>query len=334
MERLKTIITNKPQATQVEPLSKTFKFKTKFAMVGTIGSGKTTVSTLLVLTSQTLSSQLPNFACRTLPGSTNIIDYVSKMRTGHFPPKTDAAGSDRHEDGLLCRWGSKFGNPKQINIPICDLAGEKLQNMIKTINFRRKNPTSQESYNMSSSLINYVRDCEGYILIAPASRAMAFDDGIQIEKETEDEERSGISSDPDANLYNFLQDIVSYKESSKGKPIKAIAVVITKWDKLMPYAQEMGIDLDDETGEGAQTFMETLFPQTTSLLKFEKQRNPNLELMFFPSYVRIQKDTVSNKPLKWSDGGDKIQMEVNQRVPQYWAQSYLNLVNFLGKFAS
>jgi hypothetical protein len=323
----------KSQPTQVEPLSKTFKFKTKFAMVGTIGSGKTTVSTLLVLTSQTLSHLLPNFACRTLPGSTNIIDYVSKMRTGHFPPKTDAASAERHEDGLLCRWGARFGTSKQINIPICDLAGEKLQSMIQSIQHRRRDPTSQEAYNISSNLINYVRDCEGYVLIAPASRALAFQDGLQLEKETEDEEVSGISVDPDANLYNFAQDIMSYKENSKGKPIKAIAVVVTKWDKLMPYAQEMGIDLDDTTGQGIQSFMETFFPQTTSLLKFEKQRNPNMQLKFFPSFVKVAKDA-QGKPQKWPDGQDKIEMEVNLRIPKYWAQSYVELINYLGTFAS
>lgn len=322
----------KQQPTQVEPLSKTFKFKTKFAMVGTIGSGKTTVSTLLVLTSQTLSHMLPNFACRTLPGSTNIIEYVSKMRTGHFPPKTDPASPERHEDGLLCRWSSRFGS-KQLNIPICDLSGERLQSMIQTLAHRRRDPTSQEAYNMSSSLINYVRDCEGYILIAPASRAMAFQDGIQIEKETDNEELSGISVDPDANLYNFVQDIVSYKENCKGKPIKAIAVVVTKWDKLMPYAQEMGIDLDDTTGQGIQQFMETFFPQTTSLLKFERQRNPNMELRFFPSYVKIARDS-QDKPQKWPDQHDKIEMEVNLRIPKYWAQSYVDLINYLGTFAS
>jgi hypothetical protein len=324
----------KPQQTQVEPLSKTFKFKTKFAMVGTIGSGKTTVSTLMVLTSQTLSNMLPNFTCRTLPGSTNIIDYVSKMRTGHFPPKTDATSPERHEDGLLCRWAARFAGSKQVNIPICDLAGEKLQSMIQTLAHRRRDPTSQEAYNISSSLINYVRDCEGYILIAPASRAMAFQDGVQLEKETEDEELSGISVDPDANLYNFVQDIIAYKENCKGKPIKAIAVVVTKWDKLMPYAQEMGIDLDDTTGQGIQAFMETFFPQTTSLLKFEKDRpGSSLELRFFPSYVKVAKDS-QGKPQRWPDGHDKIEMEPNLRIPKYWAQSYVDLINYLGTFAS
>jgi len=319
--------------TQVEPLSKTFKFKTKFAMVGTIGSGKTTVATLVDLTSQTLSSMLPGFSCRTLPGSTNIVDYNSKMRQGHFPPKTDPASPERHESGLLCRWEGSFRSVKQLNIPICDLSGEKLQTMIQNVEFRRKNPTAQENYNISMNLINYVRDCEGFIPIAPASRAMAFADGIQIEKETEDEELSGISTDPDANLYNFLSNIVSYKESCKGKPIKAIAVVVTKWDLLMPYAQEMGIDLDDPSGQGIQTFMEAFFPQTTSLLKFEGSRNPNIQLKYFPSYVKIARDS-QGKPLKWPDDSNKIEMETNQRIPKYWSQSYLDLINFLGTFAS
>jgi hypothetical protein len=206
--------------------------------------------------------------------------------------------------------------------------------MIQSIQHRLRDPTSQESYNISSSLINYVRDCEGYIPIASAARAMAFRDGMQLEKETEDEQLSGISVDPDANLYKFMQDIMTYKENSKGKPIKAIAVVVTKWDMLMPYAQEMGIDLDDTTGQGIQTFMETFFPQTTSLLKFEQQRNPNMQLRFFPSYVKIQKNTLTNKSEQWPDGSSKIEMEPNLRIPKYWAQSYVDLINYLGTFAS
>jgi hypothetical protein len=80
--------------------------------------------------------------------------------------------------------------------------------------------------------------------------------------------------------------------------------------------------------------METFFPQTTSLLKFEKQRNPNMELKFFPSYVKIARDKTTDKPLKWSDDHDKIEMETNLRIPKYWAQSYVDLINYLGTFAS
>ena len=335
MEKLLKPIFSKPQPTQVEPLSKSFKYKTRFAMVGTIGAGKTTVSTLLVVTSQTMSQKLPDFTCRTCPGTTNIIDYDSKMRQGHFPPKTNPATTGRHEDGLLLRWGkeTRFSKAKQMNIPICDLSGEKLQTMIQNVETRRRDPTSHEAFNMSSNVVNYVRDCEGYILIAPASRAMAFQDGLQIEKETEDEELSGISTDPDANLYNFIQSIISYKEDTKGKPIKAIAVVVTKWDMLMPFAQEMGIDLDDVTGEGIQQFMETFFPQTMSLLKFEQQRNQNMQLQFFPSYVKTVKDA-QGKTVMWPDNTPKIELETNLRIPKYWADSYLRLINFLGSFAS
>jgi len=331
-QQLKTLF-KKPVPTQTESIDKTYKFKTRFAEIGTIGSGKTVVSTLLVLTSQTMSHIIPDFSCMTLPGSTNIVDYDSKMRDGHFPPKTNPASSLRHESGLLLRWGKRFGKAKQMNIPICDLAGEKLQSMIQSLEFRLHNPTSQEALNINNNLLTYVRNCEGYILIAPASRAMAFHDGLQLEKETEDEEKSGISVDPDANLYKFMQDIMVEKERCKGKPIKAIAVVVTKWDILMPYAQEMGIDLDDPTGQGIQTFMETFFPQTTSLLKFIQNNNTNIQLRFFPSYVKIQKDA-EGKPEKWPDGTFKIEKEPNQRIPKYWSQSYLDLINFLGTFAS
>jgi hypothetical protein len=333
MSIFKPLFKKQPTSDQLESLDKSYKFKTKFAEVGTVGCGKTTVSTLLVTTAQTLSHLLGNFSCMTLPGSTNIIDYVSKMRTGHFPPKTSASSPLRHEAGLLLRWGGRFGNAKQMNIPICDLAGEKLQTMIQSIDHRLRDPTSQEAFNISSNLINYVRDCEGYILVAPASRAMAFRDGLQLEKETENEEFSGISADPDANLTKFMQDIIMYKDRSKGKPIKAIAVVVTKWDVLMPYAQEMGIDLDDTTGMGIQQFMETFFPQTTSQLKFIKENKYNVQLKFFPSYVKIRRDA-EGKIERWPDGSQKIEMEPNLRIPKYWAQSYVDLINFLGTFAS
>jgi len=64
--------------------------KCRFAMLGTPESGKTTVAAGLVLTSQTRSSDLPDFKCRVNEGSTSIISDASKLRQGIFPAKTAA----------------------------------------------------------------------------------------------------------------------------------------------------------------------------------------------------------------------------------------------------
>jgi len=314
---------------QEEPLSKIIKFKTNFAMIGSTGAGKTTVNTLMVITSQEMSRLLPNFSCRTLPGKTGIIDYVSKMRDGHFPPKTNPESPVRHESGSVMRWDDWTGT-KQIGIPVCDLAGEQLQKMITDLNMARGNPFSTDMLNINKNLISYVRDCDGYIPIVAAPRVHAFMDGLQLEPETKDE-TTGISTDPDANLYRFLEDIMKHKEDSRGKAIKAIAVVVTKWDRLMPYAQNMGVDLNDP--EGMQTFMDRFMPQTMSLLKYEQRRHPNMKLRFFPSYVTI-KTKSDGTPEQWPDGKDKVELEENQRVPKYWAQSYVSLINFLSEFAA
>ena len=50
-----------------------YKFKTRFAMLGTVGSGKSTVASAIILTAQTLSARYPQFYARVLEGGTSNI---------------------------------------------------------------------------------------------------------------------------------------------------------------------------------------------------------------------------------------------------------------------
>lgn len=306
--------------------SQMFKYKTRFSVLGTVGSGKTTVSALTVLTTQTLSNNLPNFTCRTLEGSSSILQAASDLRRGRFPPKTPPDAPAAFESGLLMKW-SEWKGGKHVHVPICDVAGEDIQGMIVRFGANMYTPGAQ-AYAAAVNLINYVKDSDGFIVVIPASRALIFADDYQMEKENED-----ISADPDVNVTHILDAVISHKEQCRGRPIKGIAVVITKWDLLAPYAIQKGMDLYDPTGQGIRNFMESCFPATSQLLK-----NYGLaKVKFFPSYVTVERD--SQGQLKtWNDGSYRIKTDMEEpnpkRIPKYAEQSYVQLIDYLKTFAA
>ena len=250
----------KKQETNMQP-SSPYKYKNRFSMLGTVGSGKTTISALMVLTAQTLSSRWPEFKCRVLETTTGILEGTSNLRRGRFPPKTVSQTSYPLESGLLIKWQGML-RTKNLHIPICDLAGEDIQLMVPQYGSGMYDP-SRVSYGAMANVINHVKDSDGFILCVPASKALLFTG----EKESLEAEPTELTADPDVNLYRILSHVISYKEQSRGKTIKGIAVVITKWDLLAPYAINMGMDLYDPTGAGLSKFMDVCFPSTSMLLK-------------------------------------------------------------------
>jgi len=302
----------------VSSISSFYKFKTRFSMLGTVGSGKTTINGCTVLTAQTRSNQDPTFKCRVLEGPGGILEAVSNLRRGRFPTKTQSHPMFAVESGLLMKWQGRF-REKRVHIPVCDLAGEDIQLMIKQFSSVAPNPTT---YGQMSRIITYVKDSDGFILCVPASKALLFADDQQIEQEPQD-----VAFDPDVNLARILEQIISHKEQSGGREIKGIAVVITKWDLMMPYAQQMNMDI--YTDAGRNTFMKVCFPSTSMVLDFYGLDR----VAFFPSYVQAQRDE-EGQIVKWPDGSNKIEVMQHLRVPKYAESSYVGLIEWLKSFAS
>lgn len=311
----------KPRQEQPLTVSQLYRYKTRFAMLGTVGSGKTSIAAAIVLTAQTLSTELPEFRCRVLEGSSGILEAASNLRRGRFPPKTPVDTLVPPEAGLLL-WWENFWGTKKVQVPICDVAGERVQEL--EAKFARGMYPSEEAYNQLSQLIRYVQDSDGFILAVPASRALIFEDDTKLETEPED-----VQTDPDVNLARILESVFEHKESTSSKKIKGIATVITKWDMLEPYAKKKDMDIYESSGKGLQNFMNVCFPATMMTLKSYGMQN----VRFFPSYIRVKRGAYGME--RWDDGSPKIEAhERYLRMPKYAEKSYVDLFEYLKSFAT
>jgi hypothetical protein len=299
-----------------------YAYKTRFAMLGPRGAGKTTVSGQVVLAAQTLSSDSPSFFCRVLEGTSSVLDAVSRLKQGHFPEKTVAYAKNAAESGLLLRDKTRWGE-KRIQIPMVDIAGEDLDLIVEETRGRSATGISPVAYSLAQNLINYVKESDGYVLCVDASRAL----GIKGYNTPTDE----VREDPDNYLHRLLSNIFTHKERSRGKAIKGIAVVITKWDTIAPYAGLWGMDVYESTGQGMKEFMDVCFPNTSMILKdYGYGFGSNIQI--FPSYIEVERDS-EGQTKKWADGSDKIVVK-ERRMPSCDLQSYINLMHFLLEFAT
>lgn len=310
-------------------------YKCRFALIGTTGSGKTTVADLILLTMQTMSQREETFSCRVLEGTSDIEEGTSLLRIGHFPEKTTPYQTSVIEAGFLLEYAGFWGT-KRLHVPVVDVAGEDITSMIK---HKQPYAPSVEAFNQSLKLVQDVRDADGFLMCLPASRALGHHHDVQLERETGD-----LPIDPDVNLKRILSAIIDYKEQSHGKPIKAIACVITKWDLIMPYAAKWGMDIQDPSGQGLQNFMNICFPSTSMALKSSHVQN----IQFFPSFVQTEVDVQTGKEKTWErhpqtgklDNSAVIKVKPPNewltygRVPEYSALPYRNLINFLKTFAA
>jgi len=310
-------------------------YKCRFALLGPTGSGKTTVADLILLTMQTMSQREDTFTCRVLEGTSDIEEGTSLLRIGHFPNKTLPYQSSVIEAGFLLQF-TNFWGTKRLHVPVADVAGEDIESMIK---HKEGYAPSVEQYNQSLKLVQDIRDADGFIMTLPASQVLMHHRELQIDRVTGD-----LPIDPDVNLKRILSAIIDYKEESHGKPIKAIACVITKWDLIMPYAAKWGMDIQEPTGLGLQNFMNICFPSTSMALKSSHVKN----IQFFPSFVQTEIDSHTGKETIWGkhpqtgklDNSPRIKVKPPSqwltygRVPEYSASPYRDLINFLKTFAA
>jgi len=313
-----------PTTPEYQTFVRNYDFKTRFAMLGTVASGKSTVAGLMLVTAHTKSNDDPDFYCQTVELKSGIRISASNLRRGIFPPKTKPTGNTTYESGIKIRRKSLFGE-KFVHIPIVDVAGEDLQYLLgdfdmdtvpNTVNFRRL-----------SALLDYIRDSQGFIIVLPAPRV--FTATGQIEAEPDD-----LAEDPDVNLSRLLEKIVEYKEQHRGNPIKGIAVVITKYDLFQDYAVKHKMNL--YSPGGIDQFMRIHFPDTNMQLKYLKEKGL---VSFFPSHVGLEYDEESNverwnAPSKHYHNKPKVKRVVERNIPEYSESAYMALFDYLEQFAS
>ena len=299
-----------------EPKS-SFKSKCSFAMLGTVGSGKTTVCGFITMTAITLSASNPeHFVCDVIESKSGILQAQSDLRRGRFPPKTDPNSALPYESGLLMRWFGAFGK-KEIHVPICDVAGEVVADLASKYRDGMYD-LNDKTFKETAFLVDEIKDRDGFILVIPASRALLFSDDAQLEPEP-----GAMQFDPDLNLARILETVVEHKRKFKTHPIQGIAVVVTKYDLVKSVCENEGMDLYDESGDGFRNFLNTCFPATNNKLRFFGLQN----VAFFPSEVTLDGTWPKGEPrikvLKRRPSGEPC------RVPKYPEQQYVRLIEYL-----
>jgi len=325
-----------------------FPTKNRLALIGTVGAGKSTVVGGLVMTAETLVAETKRtdkpFFCRVLEGGSEIHQDVSDLREGHFPKKTVPFGEFAAEAGLLLEWehnidvpvfGTQTFRRKLLQVPICDIAGEDLQQTIRQV--RRQGTIGEYSKQKVRNLIAYVRESDGYIITIKATRAKGFREQLETEKDKK------LSPDPDVNLVRLLEDLMNYKSINRSRPIKGVAVVITAWDRMKDVAEEVGFDiLDPNMGQhDLERFVSACFPSTYAAI--QSLRVPNVQ--YFPSFFEVETDEQGSVKF-WEEepGSPKIKRrrpdyEVggewwrNLRKVSYSEKSYVDLIDWLKRFA-
>lgn len=300
--------------------------KTRFSLIGTVGSGKSTIGACTLITAHTKSNDEPNFYCRTIEHKSNIRVAASNLRRGIFPPKTVPTGNSTYEAGLEITWEGLLGE-KHVHIPIVDVAGEDIQFMLEEYNQGVTNTIDRINYLRLKELVQYIKESTGFIMALPAPRAYIGND--QVEAEPED-----LAADPDVNLSRLLEQIINYKRLHRGEPIKFVAVMITKYDLFQDYALQNGMDL--YTAEGIDKFMRTLFPDTNMQLKYLRDKGL---VKFYPSYVSLTYDEhgqlqMWNVPDRDYHHTPIVARDSRVNKPRYAETSYMTLFDDLEPFAS
>ena len=328
--------------------------KSRIALIGTVGAGKSTVVGATGITAETLVKETEHtdhpFFCQVLEGGSEIHQDKSDLRNGHFPRKTTAYTGFASEAGLLLEWEKRYGPVtawhKYLQVPICDLAGEDIQQTIRQV--VQKRDIGAVSKQKVANLIGYMRESDGFIICLKGTRAQGF------KKQLETEKDKNLSQDPDVNMVRLLQDLVYYKMTNQIKPIRGMAIIVTASDILQrEIGDDMGFDITTHYNKVTQAqqyqrqqqdlldFVSSCFPATYAAIR--SLRVPNVQ--FFPSYFELETDAYG-KIEYWPDEPDspKIQTLKPAAFSEDWRHQlrkikyseawYIDLIEWLRNFAA
>lgn len=272
---------------------------------------------MLALECDIMSTMDPSFTHFIDEKTSGIRQVPSDLCAGHFPAATPAGSI--YEADLYLTWKNTFGE-RSVCIPFCETAGEDMQSLIGP--FSKDVYHQNVDYQVADNLNRYICDSNGYILVVPVSRAHL--PGV----EQMDTEPSDLLTDPDVNIARILQAIYRYKKKSRSPNIEGIAVLLTKYDIIDAYVKSRGMDLYNP--QGAQTFMQTYFRQTSGLLKYYGLN----KVRFFPFHVQVEKaknpSTGKLEMVKWPDGSNyKIALDVERNLPMFSEQSAHDVIMWI-----
>ena len=296
---------------------RSYKFKTKFGMIGPVSAGKSTVCAGIVYVCQNRSALIPNFYARVLPSSSHILQDANNLRQGRFPDKTDPTTPQAPEAGLLISQRGMISN-KGVHVPICDVAGEVTDYLFDQGEGNAPHERVSSAFaSVNRVVVDTVRDCQGFIIVLDANDAIMFSDGTH---------------DNDVYTHNAMTNILEWRRRNHRNDPHVI-VILSKWDEVMSKAKDLQMDAYD--GEnGLQRFLDNGFPSTSMLLKPLRDKNM---VRFFRSWFNLVRDKNTGNIETWPDGrpkirikdlpSDYIRFKVDMAEPDY-----INLISYIGSF--
>jgi len=139
---------------------------------------------------------------------------------------------------------------------------------------------------------------------------------------------------PDVNLARLLSGIYMYKmedqrSNPRYRPIKGIAVFLTKYDAVKNWLETKHMSL--ETEEGVHAFMSKYFPETYAVLGWYGLEN----VRFWATGVEIEteenelgKIVPKRHPLN-PNRGWKIKVDHNRNVPVFTEEPFYEFIEWL-----
>jgi hypothetical protein len=296
-----------PKISQVGALLDVDTGKNRITMIGTQGSGKSTFLSELLISGDRLVEKTPPdkiFRLLVNEGSSNLEHEKSAMRAGFFPNKTTKLKATNIEPGLTFEWanvsyvlGQRIETGRKVvKMPVADLAGEDLVQLIEKVNAVR---TLQEAEQLNANRVtNIVTQSAAFLFIVKASRLQGLDEHPLEEEPTD---INGMSIYSDANFKRMLDGIIRYKrQNHNSPPIRSIAFVLTAWDTLDPIAKQIqavtGEPFDPTDDKISQESLSRLItaclPSTSAAVK--SLGIPNVR--YFPSWVETEKSDGTTAP--------------------------------------
>lgn len=218
-------------------------------------------------------------------------------------------------------WGGMFGK-KSTTINSCDIAGEDLM-VASQYQITKPDPIAQSA---AMKLVEYVYNSDVFILVAPASRALLFENDEQVEREDEDS-----AFDPDVNLASISGEIFRRRRELR-RPIKGVLLLLTKCDMIDAYVEKKhGWNLYNNEKDRME-FLNLYFPWTTMKIKALTDTWAQTAVAIFPMFIQTKKNS-DGTVKRWESGPDMGHpiIDVENRIPKYSAAQCVEAINFLGK---
>lgn len=297
------------------------------SVFGMVQSGKTTILGLLHIICAMYANRenepgkRAKFYSMVEERSSNIRVIAAELRQGMFPEKTPP--DHVFEADFLMRFNKPFGE-EFVRLPFCETAGESFTKMLEK--FGKGQYDIDPNMRDAHLIVDYILHTDAIILIAPVTR------GLGIEAEI-----GAAVQHPDVNLSRLLTGIYKYKmtdsKTNPGhRPIRGIAVFLTKYDVLKDHLEANHMNLN--TAMGVHAFMSKHFPDTYQVLGWYGMEN----VKFWPTGVEIESRV--NEITKEREGvlhplnpkrGFKIVVDHNRNMPKadFYERSMFEFIDWL-----